>query len=142
MEGADTNDLVKSGLFDISTFHQILEMDDDPEERDFSKSIVTDFFEQAETTFDKMDDALKTKDLPALSALGHFLKGSSATLGLTKVKDQCEKIQHLGAKKDVTGEPSTDSEEQLLSQLKEHVDEAKTDFEDAKALLEKFFGDI
>jgi len=40
----------------------------------------------------KDGDYLKT-----LSELGHFLKGSSATLGLTKVKDSCEKIQHYGA---------------------------------------------
>merc|ERR1712225_207877 len=33
----------------------------------------------------KMDDALEEKDLATLSSLGHFLKGSSATLGLTKV---------------------------------------------------------
>lgn len=33
-------------------------MDDDEEERDFSKSIVTGFFEQAESTFVKMDNCL------------------------------------------------------------------------------------
>lgn len=37
------------------TFEQILEMDDDEEERDFSKGIVYGFFEQAETTFKKME---------------------------------------------------------------------------------------
>lgn len=35
----------------------------------------------------------KAKNLTELSHLGHFLKGSSATLGFTKVKDECEKIQ-------------------------------------------------
>ena len=39
---------------DAATFEQILEMDDD-EEREFSKSIVFDFFTQAESTFDKMN---------------------------------------------------------------------------------------
>jgi len=34
------------------------------------------------------------QDLQELSSLGHFLKGSSATLGLTKVKDMCEEMQH------------------------------------------------
>jgi osomolarity two-component system phosphorelay intermediate protein YPD1 len=43
---------------DQPTFEQILEMDDDEEERDFSKSIVYDFFTQAESTFDKMDTNL------------------------------------------------------------------------------------
>lgn len=33
-------------------------MDDDEEEREFSKSIVYDFFAQAENTFDQMDAAL------------------------------------------------------------------------------------
>jgi len=92
---------------DVLTFEQILEMDDD-DDREFSKSIVFGFFEQAEQTFTKMDDALyvggtsdtlyiseadyilsinrEVRDLSTLSSLGHFLKGSSATLGLTKVK--------------------------------------------------------
>lgn len=43
---------------DQMTFEQILEMDDDEEERDFSKSIVFGFFEQAEATFKKMDTSL------------------------------------------------------------------------------------
>lgn len=43
---------------DVLTFEQILEMDDDEEEREFSKSIVFGFFEQAEQTFVKMDDAV------------------------------------------------------------------------------------
>ena len=44
---------------DPATFEQILEMDDDDEdERDFSRSIVYGFFEQAENTFLSMEDAL------------------------------------------------------------------------------------
>lgn len=43
---------------DTATFEQILEMDDDEDEREFSKSIVYDFFQQAVTTFKKMDDNL------------------------------------------------------------------------------------
>jgi osomolarity two-component system phosphorelay intermediate protein YPD1 len=43
---------------DGPTFDQILEMDDEEEEREFSKSLVYDFFTQAETTFVKMDTNL------------------------------------------------------------------------------------
>lgn len=43
---------------DQSTFEQILEMDDDDTDRDFSKGIVYGFFEQAESTFEKMEKAL------------------------------------------------------------------------------------
>jgi osomolarity two-component system, phosphorelay intermediate protein YPD1 len=42
---------------DAATFEQILEMDDD-EDRDFSRSIVFDFFAQAKSTFEKMDSCL------------------------------------------------------------------------------------
>ena len=42
----------------MTTFEQILEMDDEEEGRTFSRSIVFSFFEQAEQTFTKMDDAL------------------------------------------------------------------------------------
>ena len=43
---------------DAATFEQILEMDDDEDDREFSKSIVFDFFEQAHSTFGKMDSCL------------------------------------------------------------------------------------
>lgn len=43
---------------DMQTFSQILEMDDDEVEREFSKPLVFNFFEQAEETFEKMDKAL------------------------------------------------------------------------------------
>jgi osomolarity two-component system phosphorelay intermediate protein YPD1 len=45
---------------DGPTFEQILEMDDedDEHEREFSKSLVYDFFTQAETTFTNMDTNL------------------------------------------------------------------------------------
>ena len=51
IEGA-SNDLVDHAIFD-----QLLEMDDD-DEREFSKSIVWNFFEQAETTFTQIEEAL------------------------------------------------------------------------------------
>jgi len=42
---------------DRATFEQILDMDDE-DDRDFSKSIVFGFLEQAEQTFTKMDSAM------------------------------------------------------------------------------------
>lgn len=41
----------------MDIFGQLLEMDDE-EDREFSKSIVWNYFDQAETTFGNMDDAL------------------------------------------------------------------------------------
>jgi len=44
-------------------------MDDDEEEREFSKSIVYDFFTQAEGTFQKMDENLYGHPYPVLPPL-------------------------------------------------------------------------
>jgi hypothetical protein len=46
------------GSIDPLTFGQILEMDDYEDECDFNKSIVYDFFSQADNTFDKMETSL------------------------------------------------------------------------------------
>jgi len=127
-------------VIDGPTFEQILEMDDDDEERDFSTSIVFDFFDQAKATFKNLDKALEEKNFDQLSALGHYLKGSSATLGLTKVKDSCEKIQHLGAHKDETGNKDEPDDEKTLKKIKTIVAQAKTEFEAAERLLRRFFG--
>ena len=43
---------------DAATFEQILEMDEDDPSQEFSRGIVFGFFEQAETTFTKMDQCL------------------------------------------------------------------------------------
>ncbi|KAF2005097.1 histidine-phosphotransfer domain, HPT domain-containing protein [Amniculicola lignicola CBS 123094] len=143
---------------DSATFEQILEMDDDEEEREFSKSIVYDFFGQAESTFQKMNKELciythtqreatadthhsENKDLKTLSELGHFLKGSSATLGLTKVKDSCEKIQHYGQKKDETGTKDLADDDEALGKLKVTIKEAQEEFVTVEKVLRKFYHD-
>jgi len=128
---------------DPATFEQILEMDEDEGEREFSRSIVFDFFTQADSTFDKMDSNLDKKEgdyLKTLSELGHFLKGSSATLGLTKVKDSCEKIQHYGSLKDDTGAKDI-TEKESQEKLKTIIAQAKEEFEEVKKVLEKFYDD-
>ena len=45
-------------LDDIFGLEQTIEMDDDEDDRKFSKGIVFGFVEQAETTFKSMDKAL------------------------------------------------------------------------------------
>lgn len=124
---------------DALTFEQILEMDDDEEEREFSKSIVFGFFEQAEQTFVKMEDALEKKDLAELSSLGHFLKGSSATLGLTKVKDSCEKIQHYGQKRDEAGTADLSDEDECLEKIEATLVAVKEEYAEVEKVLRKFY---
>ncbi|KAJ9165256.1 Histidine-phosphotransfer domain, HPT domain-containing protein [Coniochaeta hoffmannii] len=125
---------------DLATFSQILEMDDDEADRDFSKPLVFNFFEQAEETFGKMDKALANKDLAELSSLGHFLKGSSATLGFLKVKDSCQVIQQYGHKLNLDGSPEPD-EQICLSKITEALQAAKDDMAKLETMLKKFFGE-
>lgn len=125
---------------DAAAFEQILEMDDDEEEREFSRSIVFDFFVQAESTFEKMDSCLVKRDLAQLSALGHFLKGSSATLGLIKVKDSCEKIQHFGAKKDETGTVEELDDDVCLKRSETTIKQAKQEIAEVEKVLKNFYG--
>ena len=81
------------------------------------------------------------KDLAQLSALGHFLKGSSATLGLTKVKDSCEKIQHFGANKDETGTKDEPNDDVCLKRLETTIKQAKQEFADIEKVLKKFYSE-
>ncbi|KAJ1937909.1 Phosphorelay intermediate protein, partial [Linderina macrospora] len=81
----DTSDSTESdelgtSILDLDVFDQLISMDD--EEDEFSKQIVYNYFEQAETTFSNMEKAIKARDLARLSELGHFLKGSSASIGI------------------------------------------------------------
>ena len=79
------------------------------------------------------------KDLAKLSSLGHYLKGSSATLGLTKVRDSCEKIQNYGALKDEHGESSLD-EARILEVIIDTLPVLKADCADAEKRLRAFYG--
>jgi len=134
-------ELESTGLIEMQPFQQILEMDDDEEDRDFSRSIVFDFFDQAEHTFSQMETSLKKKDLDNLSKLGHFLKGSSATIGLIKVRDACEKIQHYGQMKDETGNKDEPDEKVCLEKIDSEIDEAKSAYHEVEAELRKFYGE-
>lgn len=83
----------------------------------------------------------QNKNLQALSEKGHFLKGSSATLGFTKIKDECEKIQNYGRKKDETGTNDVSDEEKLLRLIEEALTEAKRAYKVIEALMKRFYSE-
>ncbi|KAF5608885.1 multistep phosphorelay regulator 1 [Fusarium subglutinans] len=122
---------------DMTTFEQILEMDE-PGDCEFSSSIVFGFFDQAEETFDQIQEALEEEDLDKLSSLGHFLKGSSATLGLIKIRDGCEKIQRYGKHEKLDGSPEDDSEV-CLTHIKDAFKAVKTDYAEVEKLLRQYY---
>lgn len=136
-EGApDLGDLSPS-IIDMDIFSQLLEMDDE-EDREFSKSIVWNYFDQAESTFLKMDSALEKEDLPELSTLGHFLKGSSAAVGVIKVRDSCEVMQHYGKSHDADG-VSKLSQEVALEKLTNTLRDVKVQYKEAEKALKIFY---
>ncbi|KAF9093125.1 hypothetical protein BGX27_001656 [Mortierella sp. AM989] len=122
---------VNNEIIDHATFDQLLEMDDE-EDHEFSKSLVWDYFGQAEQTFEDLNTAMSGLDFSELSRLGHFLKGSSAALGLVKIRESCERLQHYGSRKGPEGiETVPDNEageliRALLSQMRQEYDEASS----------------
>lgn len=86
-----------------------------------------------------MVNSREEENLEELSRLGHFLKGSSATLGLTKVKDSCEKIQRYGKKENEDGSPLKD-EKVCLEKITKTLKTVKEEYEEAETTLNKFFG--
>lgn len=126
-----------SDVLDMNTFDQILEMDD-PDDNEFSASIVVGFLDQAEETFVQMDTALEEKKLEELSSLGHFLKGSSATLGLVKIRDGCESIQRYGKMENTDGSPLPDADK-CLKLIDETLKAVKKDFAFANTVLRQHY---
>ena len=84
----------------------------------------------------------KSKNLQALSDKGHFLKGSSATLGFTKIKDECEKIQNYGRKKDETGTADEPDEEKCLRLIDLSLTEAKKAYKVVETLMKRYYGEM
>jgi osomolarity two-component system phosphorelay intermediate protein YPD1 len=76
--------------------------------------------------------------LGELSSLGHFLKGSSATLGFTKIKDSCQEIQQYGHKMKLDGTPENDGSV-CLAKIAEAIKTAKADMVELEKVMEKFF---
>ncbi|KAL1410401.1 Phosphorelay intermediate protein [Vanrija albida] len=134
------------GIINMEIFSQIQDMDDEDDEdeegggHEFSKGIVWGYFEQAENTFKSMEEAIAEPSLSKLSSLGHFLKGSSAALGIIKLQDSCEKMQHYGNLRDEeVGAPLT--EEEALKRIKALLADCKRDYAVASRWLRRLYGE-
>ncbi|KAM5381710.1 hypothetical protein ACJZ2D_002930 [Fusarium nematophilum] len=122
---------------DLSVFTEILEMDDSSD-REFSASIIWNFFDQAEGTFSDMDSALNEADLSKLSSLGFFLKGISATLGLAKIREECEKIQKYAQRRDDDGNLGLDYDVSL-DRLREAISHVQEECARVKAAMTEYY---
>ncbi|KAI0917473.1 hypothetical protein AcW1_007335 [Taiwanofungus camphoratus] len=126
-----------SSTIDMETFHQILDLDED-DTHDFSRGMAWAYFSQASSTFTEMDEAFSNKDLGKLSSLGHFLKGSSAALGVARVQASCEKIQHYGQLRDEeAGADLTDSA--ALLKIEPLLARVKREYATAESWLKQWY---
>ncbi|KAG8907903.1 hypothetical protein FRB99_001763 [Tulasnella sp. 403] len=125
---------------DMEIFSQILELDEDDEEQSFSKSIVNNYYDQVVTTFKDLRKAIEESNLPTLSNLGHFLKGSSAALGVRKVQATCEKIQNVGKQRSEDGsQPGAFTKDEAIKKITVLVERAEEEFDEGKAWFDKFY---
>jgi len=85
---------MQEGIVDMDSFGQILAMDDNDATREFSKALVWAWCDQAEMTVEQMEAYLREGSIIKLCDKAHYLKGSSASLGLVKVSQTCQSIYH------------------------------------------------
>jgi len=70
--------------------------------------------------------------------LGHFLKGSSASIGVAQVEHTCEEIQHLGNQTDPTSKEAKLSAEDALAKIKPLLSRVKNEYNAAANWLETY----
>jgi osomolarity two-component system phosphorelay intermediate protein YPD1 len=114
------------------------DLDEDDDEREFSRQMAWAYFSQVGDTFKKMDKYLEDEDVAKLSALGHFLKGSSAALGVSKVQESCEKIQHYGLLRDEERDINLTKPE-AIKLIRSMLVKAKKDYVVAEDWLKKWY---
>jgi len=143
-------------VVDMKEFMQILELDEG-DDQGFARDVVEDYLKQTQGTIELMDKSLcaglslqsntdvslapsAKHDLIQLSKYGHFLKGSSAALGVVQVKEICEKIQHLGNRIDPDKEPEVKiSADDALARIKPLLARLKDERAAADEWMKKFF---
>ncbi|CZT52851.1 hypothetical protein WAI453_006468 [Rhynchosporium graminicola] len=125
----------------MAILEQILEMDEEDQERAFSKSVVHDFFRQAEICFADMKVALEQGNLSKLSWLGNFLRDSSVSIGLTKVNDCCVKIQSMGQRRNEDDSADEPDEKKCLTGIKAMLEKAELECATSALILKEFFSD-
>lgn len=76
-----------------------------------------------------------------MSRLGHFLKGSSAQLGVVKVKESCEKLQYYGQGMDAAGQHSSISNEEAVKKIRVLLIQMRREYIEAETYLRVFYGE-
>lgn len=144
MSEEKTIELQESGLIEWSVFSELVAMDED--EEGFSKSLFQTFVDQVLETFKEIDENLKTKNFDKISALGHYLKGSAAALGLEKISCQCERIQNYGHKVnfdnfELKDKKDPKDDEFWIELIEDALNKARDWFSKSRKALNNYFDD-
>lgn len=83
------------GVVDMQSFNQILALDENDPNREFSKTLIWAWCDQAEMAVEEMEIYLARDNIVDAANKAHYLKGSSASLGLLRVSHTCQSIYHL-----------------------------------------------
>jgi len=143
--------LANPHMIDLEIFGQLVELDDgeedeeeDEEAEGFLEGLITVWYDQADTSFKEMDDLLKEKELDKFSKAAHFLKGSSAQLGITSLQHTCTTLQHYGEqwddKKD-TDRTKNLSEDEAMKLIPPILSKAKQEYKEARKWMELYLAD-
>lgn len=122
---------IDPNIISADLFDNVLMLDVQRNDHNDSYGVIKTFLQQVDETIVEFDQLFNQKKMEDLSRRGHFLKGSSATLGIKKIRLDCEKIQHYASYKDLDGtraltSPEAESMlETVLSELKDHWAEAR-----------------
>ncbi|KAH6571149.1 hypothetical protein BASA50_007871 [Batrachochytrium salamandrivorans] len=127
-----TNEIV-----DAAVLIQLLELDEDDIHREFSRGLLSNYFSQAQQTIASIRASMETHDLETVSRLGHFLKGSSAAIGLRMIRSTCERIQLLGSLK--TGDGDSIDKVQAMASIVVLLGQVDQELNQAKEYLQQLY---
>ncbi|CAH0034581.1 unnamed protein product [Clonostachys rhizophaga] len=108
-------------VLNIQVFDQILEMDEDPVQREFSSEIVLSFFEETQKVLASMEEEVEQANFPTLACLGERVRGSAATLGLEKVSESGRKIHCFGFRRTEDGSSHEGDDRLSLGRIRSEI---------------------
>ncbi|CCH41832.1 Multistep phosphorelay regulator 1 [Wickerhamomyces ciferrii] len=131
-----SDSIEETDILNWTIFNELRTMDED--EPGFSKELIHTFTDQAEGIFLDMNTQLDKDEpnLKKLSELGHYLKGSAASLGLVKIQEQCERIQNYGLQKDFDG---LLNDRKWEEGIREALLKARDEFEKAIEFFDRYY---
>jgi len=92
-----------------------------------------------------MADCSKQKDFNKLWNHAHYLKGSTAILGLIKLRSTCETIERMGkqmedaVKQRGRKDEGDEEEENAIGKLYNALSQAKMEFTEVEKVLKRFY---